>query len=144
MIPFFRIISDTKEYMNLKIKAVMTPCPYKISSDASVEDAINTMELRGIRHLPIEKDGEVTGIVSLSSAKVSKAICDSLNYCPNVGEIAQTDPLIFGEEESLAKAAKKMAETKEDCALVGNNDGEVTGIFTVTDCLKALSMVLEG
>ena len=129
--------------MKLDIKSVMTSCPYKIQADASVDEAISTMELRGIRHLPIEKNGELIGIVSLTSAQVSKAVCDSLSYCPNVGEIAQTEPLIFQENESLAKAAKVMAEKKEDCALVGNSDGDVTGIFTVTDCLKVLAMVLE-
>jgi CBS domain-containing protein len=129
--------------MKITINSVMTPFPYKLSADSSVDDAINKMELRGIRHLSIEKDGELIGIVSLASAKVSKAICDSLNYCPSVGEIVDSEPLIFKELDLVADVANEMANKKQDCAIVANDSGDVTGIFTVTDCLKVLSMVLS-
>ncbi|MDH3977166.1 MAG: CBS domain-containing protein, partial [Gammaproteobacteria bacterium] len=46
------------------IKTVMTPFPYSIEADQTVNAAIASMQSHSIHHLPVTEDGELTGIIS--------------------------------------------------------------------------------
>lgn len=46
------------------VKSVMTPFPYSIDIEASVEQAVELMRRHKVRHLPVTEDGELKGMVS--------------------------------------------------------------------------------
>ncbi len=51
--------------LDLKVREVMTAPAITIDPATHVNDALGLMTRRRIRHLPVEKDGEVVGFVSI-------------------------------------------------------------------------------
>lgn len=47
-----------------KVEEVMTPHPYTVAEDDSLEDIVEVMQRRHIKRLPVERDGRIVGIVS--------------------------------------------------------------------------------
>lgn len=47
-----------------KVAEIMTPDPYTIAEDASLESVVEAMERRRIKRLPVVRDGRLVGIVS--------------------------------------------------------------------------------
>lgn len=56
-----------EEYVHVagrKIEQIMTPDPYTVAEDASLEDVVETMERRHIKRLPVTRGGRMVGIIS--------------------------------------------------------------------------------
>lgn len=51
--------------LDLKVREVMTSPAITIDPDTHVDEALGLMTRRRIRHLPIEKNGEVIGFISI-------------------------------------------------------------------------------
>jgi CBS domain-containing protein len=60
-----RAISNSHDAPSHEVSSWMTHEPLTVGPDEPVEDALKTMLDRGFRHLPVVKDGEVIGIVSI-------------------------------------------------------------------------------
>ncbi|TAH32751.1 MAG: CBS domain-containing protein [Alphaproteobacteria bacterium] len=69
---------------------VMTPSPITLKSGESVQFALEVMTQNHIRHLPIEENGEIIGMVSLRD--LFAAITEELKE-----NIDTKDAFIFGE-----------------------------------------------
>ena len=130
--------------MDMKVKTIMTACPYKVDAETTLEKGLETMNLYNIRHLPVTQGEDLLGVVTLPSIKLANAICESLQYCPQIGEICSEDPYIVNQDTSLSELANEMAEKKLEYALVQNQDNELVGIVTTTDLCKAMHRILEG
>lgn len=55
------------------VTAWMTADPVKISTDATVGQALDTMLDGGFRHLPVEQEGKIVGVVSIRDLSRSLA-----------------------------------------------------------------------
>ena len=128
----------------MKIKDVMTPCPYKITLSKSLDEALNIMELRNIRHLPVTSaDGEeILGVISKRDVEVAKFVCETTKFCPTVGDICVGEPHVVTSDTSVADVAGAMAENKLDCILITDLNGNFTGIFTTTDACRVVQLTL--
>ncbi len=60
-----RAISNSHDAPSHEVSSWMTHEPMTVGPDEPVEDALKTMLDHGFRHLPVVKDGEVIGIVSI-------------------------------------------------------------------------------
>ena len=60
-----RAISQSHDAPSHSVSSWMTADPMTVGPDEPVEEALKTMLDRGFRHLPVVKDGEVIGIVSI-------------------------------------------------------------------------------
>src|SRR5260370_39070954 len=60
-----RAISHSYDAPSHEVSSWMTQDPMTIGPDGQVEDALKTMLDHGFRHLPVVRDGEVIGIVSI-------------------------------------------------------------------------------
>ncbi len=60
-----RALSNSYDAPSHAVSSWMTRDPMTVGPDEPVEDALKTMLDRGFRHLPVVKDGEVIGIVSI-------------------------------------------------------------------------------
>lgn len=127
--------------MQTDIKNFMTPCPYTVNADTSLDKALEMMKLRSIRHLPVVSDGNLIGVVAERDILVSQMVCQTTKFCPSVGDICFKEPLIFTESTTLSDVALKLAESREDCAIISDDAGNFVGIFTTTDACKALHLV---
>lgn len=60
-----RLVAEGKSPDGTLIGEIMTPKPETIGPKASVMDALQRMQEGGFRHLPVEVDGKVIGMVSI-------------------------------------------------------------------------------
>ncbi|WP_193173664.1 CBS domain-containing protein [Nisaea nitritireducens] len=60
-----RLVAEEKAPGGTLIEAIMTPKPETIGPKASVMDALQRMQEGGFRHLPVEEDGKIIGMVSI-------------------------------------------------------------------------------
>ncbi len=128
---------------HLPVKAVMTPCPISTDENTSPEEAMRLMGLHGLRHLPVTRDGELVGIVTERDVQVSFVLCESTGVCQTgVGAIGMKEPLMVSEETTVSDVAQMMADQKQNCALVADEEGNFVGVFTTTDACRILHLVL--
>lgn len=60
-----RVLSAGRDPKATKVGEVMTESFHFISSDTSVEDAMQTMTNKRVRHLPVLDDGQLRGMISI-------------------------------------------------------------------------------
>ncbi len=123
------------------VSRFMTRSPVTISPDASVREAARLMEERGFRHLPVEKDGELVGLVSDRDVMLGTGGADEeelpLEGVPSRVEEVMRSPVICVEsDERGAVAASRMIEQRVG-ALPVPEDGRLVGIVTETNLVKA-------
>ena len=127
----------------MKIKTVMTPCPYTIDFEAPLERALERMKLYNIRHLPVVKGKDLIGVVSERDLELGLLLSKSAGFPPVVGGICQVDPFVVNQEEDLSNVTNEMADNKFECALVTDDDMKFVGIFTNVDACRVVYMLLE-
>ncbi|MEO9901302.1 CBS domain-containing protein [Nisaea sp.] len=60
-----RLVAEEKAPGETRIAEIMTPKPETIGPKASVMDALQRMQEGGFRHLPVEEDSKIIGMVSI-------------------------------------------------------------------------------
>ncbi len=61
----FRLVAAGLDPATTTLSQIMTSDPKTFSPDTPVMTALETMQKRAYRHVPIEQDGQIVGIVSL-------------------------------------------------------------------------------
>jgi acetoin utilization protein AcuB len=129
--------------MNEPVQNHMTPVVHTIGKQASLSEARRAMNDRRIRHLPVMHRGDLIGIVSLRDIELLETLDDVDSDTVMVEEAMSTDVFVVGPSASLASVARTMASRKLGSALV-TGGGQVLGIFTTVDALRALAWALAG
>jgi CBS domain-containing protein len=60
-----KVILKGKSSKELQVSEIMTPDPFVISPDQSIEECMALMTMHRIRHLPVEEEGRLMGIISI-------------------------------------------------------------------------------
>jgi len=130
------------ERENIIIEDVMHPFPHAIGDHETLHVAKEMMTEYGIRHLPVQRGGQLLGILSdrdinyvLASEK--KAI-DRIPIKDSYTE----DPYIVEPHVPLRRVANRMAEERIGCALIAQDD-KLLGIFTTVDACRTLADLLN-
>ena len=127
----------------MQIGSVMTRCPYKIEASSQLSEALKLMELQKVRHLPVVNDqGVVLGVIGERELRMSQLVCDATKYCPTVGDVVSEEPFVAKESDSIDSVASEMISRRTDYALVIDADENITGIFTTTDALKVMRLLI--
>jgi acetoin utilization protein AcuB len=121
----------------------MTEAPHSIGADQSLAVAHQMMRAHGIRHLPVLRAGKLVGVVSQRDLYLVETLRDVDPTSASVEEAMTQDAYAVARTTPLARVARTMADKKIGCAIV-MEDGEVVGIFTAVDALRALARVLEA
>lgn len=127
----------------MKVKTVMTPCPYTIEADATAEKALEKMKLYNIRQLPVVEEDNLVGVVTERDLNLTTFVSRSVGYEPPLGEICRSDPFVVNANDDLAEITFQMAERKYEYALVVDEDMQFVGIFTTTDVCSVLYRLLK-
>ena len=61
----FRLVATGRDPATTTLAEIMTPNPKTFGPDTAVMEALEIMQKRAYRHIPIEQDGQIIGIVSL-------------------------------------------------------------------------------
>jgi acetoin utilization protein AcuB len=127
---------------NKTVGNYMSASPHSIGADQTLALAHSMMKKHGIRHLPVLSAGKITGILSDRDLRFIESFRD---VDPNKVKVDQAMSLeVYTVEPSarLATVAAQMAEQKVGSAVVMRG-GEVVGVLTTTDLLRALADVLR-
>lgn len=129
----------------------MTTNPKTVSPSTPVMDALQIIKEGGFRRLPVMQNGKLVGIVTrkdLKDAMPSKATTLSvweLNYLLSklsVDEVMARPVITAAEGEYIEDAALRMLEHKVGGMPVLNDAGQISGIITTRDILRAFTNIL--
>jgi acetoin utilization protein AcuB len=125
------------------LKDYMTAHPYSIGIEQTLEKAHELMRKHLIRHLPVLHGGKLEGILSLRDLQFIETLPDVDPTAIRVDEAMSSDVYAASSDESLADAARVMAQRKLGSAVVVEH-GKVVGLFTTVDALRALADAIEA
>jgi acetoin utilization protein AcuB len=124
----------------------MTSGPFAVGPREPIVNARRLMEKYELRHLPVWSEGKLVGIVSdrdLGSlqrlAQAAAAAKDALT----VEDAMTPDPYAPSPDTPLVDVVRVMVDRKIDSAVIVDA-GQIVGIFTSTDAMRALIDAFGG
>lgn len=120
----------------------MTPFPYSIATTDSIGAAAKMMEEHDIHHLPVTRDGELMGLLSVGNIRGWKAGAAEDGDAGSVDSLCDPDPYVVDISDPLDKVVAQMAERNAHAALVLRR-GKLAGILTSMDVCRAFGEYLH-
>jgi acetoin utilization protein AcuB len=126
------------------VGVAMTPFPYAVGPDASVLEVEQLMDTHRIRHIPVQDDGRVLGIVSERDLHhlVHSALPKADKSRLRVRHLLLPDPYVVEMTAPLDEVAAEMAARHLGSAIVLRH-GRLAGVFTALDACRLLAEFLR-
>lgn len=127
------------------VKDWMTRDVVTITSDTTLPDAHRLMDEKGIRRLPVLKEGRLVGIVTrgdVRGAEPSSATSLSiweLHYLLaklTITEVMTRNPITISQDATIGEAAQVMLDSRISGLPVVDSGGKVVGIITESDIFR--------
>jgi acetoin utilization protein AcuB len=120
----------------MKIKSLMIPDPIVITSEASIEEAIDIMKINSIRHLPVvsKKAGSLQGFVTMADLRIG--LIPSMVGDISLSDVMIKNPITIDPDEDIEIAAQLIYKHKIGGIPVVKNN-KLVGIITESDILRA-------
>jgi acetoin utilization protein AcuB len=125
-----------------RIDSFMTKSPVVVERSTSMARALRTMDGQGFRHLPVVDGGQLVGCVSERELKIVENMRGVDSAMCIVGDFILGPPYSVAPDATLGEVVRTMAEKKFGSAVVVEG-GQVVGVFTTTDALRALAGILD-
>ena len=128
-----------------KLKTAMTPFPYSIDLDATLDEAMALMAEHEVRHLPVTDGHTPAGMVSdrdlrgVTVAHPGSATADVLR----VRDVYVADVYIVDLNEPLDNVLLHMAAEHIGSAIV-TRAGRLAGVFTAMDACRVFGEYLRA
>lgn len=128
------------------VRDCMTANPITITKDTPIFQALEIIQNRKVRHLPVTRDGRLIGLVTergllkVSPSPASTLSVYELNYIlakVTVSEAMIKNPITIGPGAPIEEAALVMRDHKVGCLPVVEGD-RLVGILSQTDMVEAL------
>ena len=117
----------------MKVKEIMSSPVEMIAPDAMITEAADKMKSYDVGVLPVEKDGDIVGIITDRDIVV-RAIADELDPQRTPVSKAMTfDAMCCSEDTDMEEAARIMEVKKIHRLLILDDDDEVSGILSIGD-----------
>lgn len=122
----------------LKVRDLMTPVIITVADDESATSAADTLARAGVSGAPVRNGfGDVIGIVSQADL-TNERLAGGQRH-PLVSDLMTPDVLgVYADDPALA-AAREMANHDIHRVLVWEADGDLAGIVTALDLVKAIA-----
>lgn len=120
------------------LATVITPFPYYIDSQASLAEAKQQMADRGVHHLVVKAQGDISGIVSEHDLRQHE---DNQNDLI-VDDVCVASPVVADIHDPLDKVLEAMAEQHLG-SVIALREGELVGILTTTDVCREFANYLR-
>jgi acetoin utilization protein AcuB len=126
------------------VGAAMTPFPYSVGPDASVLEVEHMMNTHRIRHVPVQQDGRVLGVVSERDLHhlVHAALPQADKARLRIRSLLRQAPYVVEMNTPLDEVALEMAERHIGSAVVLRH-GRLAGIFSTVDACRLLGEFLR-
>ena len=130
-----RLASEYVRASGRKVEEVMTPDPYTVTEDDSLQTVVELMERHHVKRLPVLHDGRVVGMVS--RANIMDAFIELAHYQPSA-----KDDATIRERILAALAGASWAPNVQ----VAVHDGvaELSGVITDERERKAVIVAVEN
>lgn len=127
------------------VGAVMTSFPYFVGADDTAETLEHMMEEHNIRHLPVQENGKVIGIVSERDLhhRVKRDAPKAEKNKIHAREIMISDPYIVPFRTPLREVVFEMAARRIGSVLV-QRQGKLAGILSAIDVCRIFGEYLES
>lgn len=131
----------------------MTKNPITVEESASIMEALHLMKESGVRRLPVTRKGRFVGLLTdriVKEYSPGKATClDTweVHYIlakTPVKEAMNAKPFTVTPETGLVDAAELIKQHKLHGVCVLDTTGELVGILTTIDILKALLAICRN
>jgi acetoin utilization protein AcuB len=135
-----------KKYKKMpSVGSVMTPFPFFADAEDTVAKVERLMRRHKIRHIPVQRHGEVIGIVSERdlhrwSGETAPG-ADKTAVC--AGEIMVSSPYIVPFDTPLSEVATEMNRRRIGSTLVVRQ-GKLAGILSAMDICRILAELLDA
>jgi len=138
--------------LNVSISEIMTSKVLFVHFNNEVRDVEKLMRQKHIRHVPVLKEGKLSGIISLTDLD---RLCFTKNYSGvevdeeipafemlTLDQIMRTNPLTLPMDASIRDAAILLTQNEFHALPVVDKDNSeiLVGIITTTDLMKYLLM----
>jgi acetoin utilization protein AcuB len=126
------------------IKSVMTPFPYSIESDQTLNEATAMMAEHKVRHLPVMEHGSLVGVIADSHIELHRNSATSSPgpEAERVGDVCDMRAYVVELTTPLDSVLQHMSEKHIGCTLVVKG-GRLAGIFTTTDACRHYGALLR-
>jgi acetoin utilization protein AcuB len=125
----------------LTVRGFMTPSPHTIGVDQTLTVAHEIMRQHKIRHLPVLRAGKLVGMVTQRDLQLIETLPGVNPSEVQVEDAMTEEPYAISPNTSLEWIAMEMAEHKYGSTVVVDR-GQVVGVFTTVDALRALQYLL--
>jgi acetoin utilization protein AcuB len=127
------------------IGAVMTPFPYFVQIDDSIAKVQQLMVEHSIRHIPVQHEGSVVGVISDRDLRAlpGDTLSPTAQHETRVRDVLAPNPYIVDFNTPLAEVVRKMAARQIGSAIVLRR-GRLAGILSSTDVCRILASILEA
>ena len=134
----------------MQVSELMNRALITVATEDSVEEAVNLLHRRGVRHLLVMKKSRLVGIISDRDIKRAMDPRQTKKKLMGIGglyflleptlveEIMTPNPVTIGPDASVSHAAYIMVERRFGALPVVQN-GETVGIVTETDLLRCFA-----
>jgi acetoin utilization protein AcuB len=125
----------------------MTRNPITIDEDATIIEAIHLMKEKGVRRLPVMRNGRLCGLVTdrmlkdYAPGKATALDTWEVHYLlakTSVASAMNPSPHVVGPDEPLTDAALVIRENKLYGLCVVDDQGDLIGVLTIKDLIDAL------
>jgi acetoin utilization protein AcuB len=137
---------DVKQPKKMPIVgAVMTSFPYFVESDDTVIKLERMMDEHGIRHLPVQKNGRLVGIVSERDLHhvISRMASAEAKLNSHARDIMIAVPYVAAFNTPLNEVVAQMARRHIGSVIVLRR-GKLAGILSSIDVCRIFAEYLEG
>lgn len=126
------------------VGTAMTPFPYSVGPDASVLEVEHMMNAHRIRHVPVQEDGRVLGVVSERELHqlVHAALPAGDKARLRIRHLLRHDPYVVEMTTPLDEVSDEMARRHVGSAVVVRH-GKLAGIFSTVDACHLLAEFLR-
>jgi CBS domain-containing protein len=111
----------------------------KEADDLALAESI--LRLGGIRHLPVVRDGRLTGL--LTQRDLLRSAARQGPQTTRASDIMVRQVIAVRPDTSLVQAAKIMLANKFGCLPITEEDGKLVGIITESDFVRFAADVVQ-
>ncbi len=122
------------------VQDIMTSPVISISPDVSLQNAYQTMQEMGIRHLPVTDNQKLVGVITDRDLRLATSALAPNPFPPGakVSEVMRKLPFTADPSDPVEDAARLMREKKIGCLPIMDAE-RLVGIVTGLDLLDALT-----
>ena len=127
------------------VGAVMTSFPYFVDANDNANEMESMMDEHSIRHLPVQEDGKIVGIVSERDLhhRIKRDAPSAEKDTILARHVMVSDPYVVSFRAPLSEVVFEMARRRIGSVIV-QRQGKLAGILSAIDVCRILGEYLES